>query len=128
MITFNIRRTEFSTNCINHDEPMGEKIITERFTSDFLYALISPNWLYYTDFNTLTNVHHGTTGGSSTHLPVIPPPPTAAAIPATNTDEASNASDALYEDPPSRPPSPFEEEIVVAMEAFDGLKGDIVEI
>ena len=76
---------------------------------------------------TARSTDQSTEAGSSA-LPVIPPPPTAAAIPATNTDEASNASDALYEDPPSRPPSPFEEEIVVAMEAFDGLKGDIVEI
>ena len=75
-----------------------------------------------------TQHYYYCTEAGSSALPVIPPSPTAVAIPATNTDEDSNASDALYEDPPSRPPSPFEEEIVVAMEAFDGLKGDIVEI
>ena len=69
-----------------------------------------------------------TTEAGSSALPAIPPPPNAVAITTTKTDEAINAADSLYEDPPSRPPSPFEEEVVVAMEAFDGLKGDVVQI
>ena len=40
----------------------------------------------------------------------------------------SSTAESLYDDPPSRPGSPFEHEVVEAMEAFDEVKGDVVEI
>jgi hypothetical protein len=41
----------------------------------------------------------------------------------------SSTAEYLYDDPPpSRPGSPFEHEVVVAMEAFDEIKGDVVTI
>ena len=40
----------------------------------------------------------------------------------TSTDDASHTTDYLYDDPPSRPASPFEHEVVVAMEVFDEIK------
>ena len=37
-----------------------------------------------------------------------------------NTDEARKNTESLYYDTPSRPESPFEKEVVVAMEEFGG--------
>ena len=37
-----------------------------------------------------------------------------------NTDEARKNTESLYYDTPSRPESPFEKEVVVAIEAFGG--------
>ena len=39
-----------------------------------------------------------------------------------------DTTESLYDDPPSRPASPFEQEVVEAMEAFDENKEDVVNI